>query len=364
MLKLGSIGGLGLMAAPAAKHLRGDDSAVIVRVHDRGRSDARRDAIRRDWRDYGAELVGTIPALVGEGDLDAVLICAGKNGDDCAVVGEVARLLARSKKESFRPTIIHMSTVSTGFVRAASTFCESQSVHYVNYPLTGGPKGAELGGAHPNGMLILAAGDETVFGRFEPMLRRLGHPRYFGAQVDAGAVVKLIGQHMVFNGCTGISSAAGILAASFHGGELSGEEQADFFQFLNGGAGGTRQWDVALSKGVRDGVWDQGFMIKHAVVDAIYAAQLALDLGMPRFSIYPMIHIALAFSFLLEKSRGAELATHAIAKELNRSDAAAMDSFFEHHRGATTQQAIEACIRSLPDSVRRTVGLNVGPGDF
>ncbi|CAE7752282.1 unnamed protein product, partial [Symbiodinium pilosum] len=36
-------------------------------------------------------------------------------------------------------------------------------------------------------------------------------------------------------------------------------EVAEFLDFLNGGAGSTKQWDVALSRGVRSGDWSEGF---------------------------------------------------------------------------------------------------------
>ena len=55
-----------------------------------------------------------------------------------------------------------MSTVSAGFTVAAEAFCKGLDVGYVNYPLTGGPLGAQLGGGHPNGMLILASGDQET----------------------------------------------------------------------------------------------------------------------------------------------------------------------------------------------------------
>ena len=159
-------------------------------------------------------------------------------------------------------------------------------VGYVNYPLTGGPLGAQLGGGHPNGMLILASGDQDIYGRLEPTLEVLGRPRNYGASVSAGAETKLIGQHLVFNGCTGICTGAALYAECFADGAMGGEGQGAYFDFLNGGAGGTRQWDVALSKGVKDDDWGTGFSIRHAVVDAIYAAKLAQEKG-PVAAVHP-----------------------------------------------------------------------------
>ena len=69
---------------------------------------------------------------------------------------------------------MHMSTVSAGFTVAAHAFCTQLGIGYVNYPLTGGPLGAQLGGGHPNGMLIQASGDQGLYERLEPTLKVLG----------------------------------------------------------------------------------------------------------------------------------------------------------------------------------------------
>ena len=83
-------------------------------------------------------------------------------------------------------------------------------------------------------MLILASGSESHYSKLEPTLQTIGNPRYFGTSVTAGAEVKLIGQLMVFNGLMGISSAAPLKSECFQE-TLSGINQAEFFDFLNGG---------------------------------------------------------------------------------------------------------------------------------
>ncbi len=364
MLKLAYVGGLGLMSSPAAVHLVPGGPARVLRVHDRGRPGAQRDAARAAWRDHGAKLVGTLEELIGSGDLDGVVVCCGKNGDDAPVLGRVSALLADANAGA--PFLLHMSTVSTGFVGAARRFCERLGVAYVNYPLTGGPLGAQRGGGHPQGMLILASGDSDLYRLLEPTLALLGRPRSFGQRPEAGAETKLIGQHMVYNGCTGITAAAALHAQRFAAGELGGTEQSEYFEFLNGGAGGTRQWEVALSKGVRDGVWSEGFMIPHAVVDAIYAARLAIDAGLPRFSVQPCISIALAFSFLLAKYPGEPLGTHAVARELIGPSAAELDAFMVEHGAyaGDVEASLAGSIASLPPEVQSTVLLDVAEADF
>jgi 3-hydroxyisobutyrate dehydrogenase len=352
------------MAGPAGTHLQANGPAKVLRVHDRGTPGAQKNAFRDSWRTHGAELVATFDATIGDGQLDGVVVCCGKNGDDLQIIAELARLLQERCDD--QPFIVHMSTVSAGFTVAAETYCKQHHVGYVNYPLTGGPLGAQLGGAHPNGMLILASGDNDLYTQLEPTLLVLGRPKYYGESVSAGAETKLIGQHLVFNGCTGICTGAALYAECFAHGTMGGAQQAEYFDFLNGGAGGTRQWDVALSKGVKDADWNSGFMVHHAVVDAIYAAKLAQEKGLPRLSIQPMINIALAFSFLLQKFPDAPVATHAVAREMIASAAKELDAFMSAN-GAYAPD-IDTClassIASLPSSVQETVLLDVSVSNF
>lgn len=364
MLKLAYVGGLGMMASPAAIHLKTDGPARVLRVHDRGTKGGQRDEFRENWRNHGAELVSDFDTLIGDGGIDGVVACCGKNGDDIAMIAELTALL--SERNKAQPFIAHMSTVSAGFAEQARVFCSEHNVRYVNYPLTGGPAGALNGGGHPQGMLILASGDKSVYEETEATLQVLGRPRYFGETVAAGAETKLIGQHLVFNGCTGICTAASLYSECFASGAMGGKDQTEYFEFLNGGAGGTRQWDVALSKGVRDDTWDQGFGVKHAVVDAVYSAQLALDKGLPLFSIQPMLNIALAFSFLLKKYPAEALATHAIARELLSGSAKELNAFIAGNSGslADVPDAIERCIASLPEAIQQTVKIDVSADDF
>ncbi len=364
MLKLAYVGGLGMMAGPAATHLEQGGPAAVLRVQDRGTRGGSRDQYRADWRNHGAELVATLEGLVGQGDLDGVVVCAGKNGDDVQIIAELTQRL--KQVSTGRPFILHLSTVSPDFAEAAFQFCSDQQVDYINYPLTGGPLGAQLGGADPKGMLILASGDESIYQRLLPLLKRLGHPKFFGPSPSAGAVTKLIGHHMVFNGLNGIATAAAIHADCFNQGKLGGDAQTDYLSFLNGGAGGTRQWDVGLSKGIAQDCWDQGFSIHHAVIDAVYAARLAVAAGLPRISIQGMTNIAFAFAYLLHKFPGETLGTHSIVREMIRQQSAGLDQFMSEHGAfaANAAQVIADCVASLPEAIQASALIEVSVADF
>ncbi|MFO7802886.1 MAG: NAD(P)-binding domain-containing protein [Desulfovermiculus sp.] len=356
-LRLVGVGGLGLMLSPAARHLSGSSSAAFIRIHDRGTQDPRRDECRQAWRAHGAQLVPDLKSLIGDGDVDGVVVCAGKNGDDCQILRTLVPLL--KKQCATPPFVLHLSTVSSNFVLAAHSYLQAQGIPYANYPLTGGPAGAE----HAS-MLILASGDPGLYARLEPSLKEIGTPEYFGENVAAGSEVKLIGQLMVFNGLTGISSAAALKSECFQE-PLSGNAQAEFFDFLNAGAGGTRQWDVALSKGVRSNVWDQGFMLQHAAVDAVYAAHLCLERGLSTLTVMPMLSTALAFSFVMNKYQGTPMATHAVVREFTAENAGQLDAFVQDKLDfSSPEQSLYTVINALPPRVQDSVLLDVDEGSF
>jgi 3-hydroxyisobutyrate dehydrogenase len=213
-------------------------------------------------------------------------------------------------------------------------------------------------------MLILASGDPTLYNTLEPTLAQIGKPNFFGERITAGSEVKLIGQLMVFNGLTGICSAAALKSECFQE-ALSGQSQAEFFDFLNAGAGGTRQWDVALSKGIRNEIWDQGFMLQHAAVDAIYAAHLCLEKGLSVLTVMPMLCSALSFAFVLNKYQGIPLATHAMVRELCAANASEIDAFVQEAIDfSSPEKSLYAAIHSLPSRIQDSVLLDVDKSSF
>jgi 3-hydroxyisobutyrate dehydrogenase len=356
-INVGVVGGLGLMASPMARHWTADGPVQVVRFHDRGGRGERKDTCRQAWVQHGAELVSDLQDVAAFDGCDGVFICCGKNGDDLPIIVTLARAMRGARQ---RPFVCHLSTVSTGFVTAAEAFCRAFGVDYVNYPLTGGPLGAEKAT-----MLILCSGNAAVYERLMPALSKLGSPRYFGANPVAASEVKLIGHTMVFNGLIGISSAAALHAECFLEGALGGQQQSQFFDFLNSGAGGTRQWEVALSAGIRNDTWDAGFSLRHAVIDAIYAAQLAIDRGISRLTVRPLIDVALAFSFVLNHI-DTSLATHSIVREMVATRASELDQFIRQNsaESGSLHDLLESCIQSLPPELRKTVELNVTVADF
>lgn len=356
-LKVAVIGGLGAMASPMAKHWKDKEAIKVLRVHDRGTLGPRRDKSREAWQENGAKIVSTFEDLIGQDKLDGIFICAGKNGDDLQIISKITNSLAKSSPGAF---ICHLSTVSTSFVKAAHQFCSSKNIQYVNYPLTGGPTGAQEAS-----MLILAGGNYEIYEKLVPVLSLIGKPKYFGSSITAGTEVKLIGHLMVFNGLIGICSAAAVHTESLNKGVLGSADQVTFIEFLNQGAGGTKQWEIALSNGLKRDTWNVGFPIKYAVADAIYAVQMCIDYKVSWLSIQPIVNAALAFSYLLQRV-DTDLATHAICREMIAERALSLDQFIIQHsaRSGESKIALDKCIESLPENIRENVALNISAADF
>jgi hypothetical protein len=214
-------------------------------------------------------------------------------------------------------------------------------------------------------MLILAGGDYATYEKLAPVLSFIGKPKYLGSSITSGTTAKLIGHLMVFNGLIGVSSALVVHSESLNNGVFGGEDQIAFLEFLNQGAGGTKQWDIALSNGVKREAWNIGFPVKYAVVDAIYAIQMCIENQIAWLGIQPIINAALAFSFLIHKV-DRDLATHAIAREMIAERALSLDQFIMQHSAppGESKLALAKCIESLPEDILESVALNICAADF
>ncbi|MFT3741792.1 MAG: NAD(P)-binding domain-containing protein [Gammaproteobacteria bacterium] len=351
-LKLIAIGGLGNMLGPSSKHLH----QVFVRVLDRGATSPRKDQLRAQWRVHGAELVADLPQLVGDGQFDGVVICAGKNGDDYPILKQLIPLL-KAQNPSQPYFILHLSTLSCEFVQSAHAFCAKSAVHYANYPLTGGAKGAEEAT-----MLILASGDQALYQRVLPTLQTIGKPKYFGAEVDRAAAVKLIGHVLVFSGLYGQSLAINLQKKVFNLPQL-GEAQLDFFDFLNTGSGGSKQWEFPMRYALAHQDWQHGFLLHHALIDVFYTADLLRSQNLPRTLLLPFFEVALLMIYAILQDPHKVLATQVIADVIARVSSEDVEAFMQKHLTLDIAQCFQNCIQLLPDHLRKALGLVLRFGD-
>jgi 3-hydroxyisobutyrate dehydrogenase-like beta-hydroxyacid dehydrogenase len=349
MLKLIMIGALGTMLGPASQHLRNKKVVHVLRVLDRGTPGIQRDQRRQAWQQYGASLVTTLEALIAPQDFDGVVLCAGKNGDDHFLLQQ---LVPNLKPNTF---ILHLSTVSCAFVTATQQFCANHQIDYVNYPLTGGALGAAQAS-----LLILASGAPALYQKVVGFLQCLGQPRYLGEAVDIGASTKLIGHVLVFNGLFAISSAV-TLQARCQNKAYFFEDQVPLFDFLNQGAGGTRQWPVALKNGVQDQDWQTGFLLKHAAIDMLYLLQLMIEKNQFISTFSALFELAYSFAYLLQQGCEND-ATQIIAQYwLDPEKSAGLQQFLTQHADPrlSPQEKLAHCVALFPEQLRKNVLLDV-----
>lgn len=356
MLHLSAVGALGNMLSPAAIHLTKPQApARFLSILDRGALTPSYEQRRKQWSAHGADMVASFDLLITE-NLDGVVVCAGKNGDDLEIIAKLVGCIERLDTTK-KPFILHLSTVSSSFVEAAHAFCEQHSISYLNYPLTGGVVGSVNAS-----MLILASGDEDLYQRLLPTLSCLGQPKYFGKRITAGCEVKLIGHTLVFHGLMGMTNAINLRAQCFKE-KIGAHEQIEFFDFLNAGAGGTRQWDVALKPGIKDNFWHQGFLIKHAVVDTFYTVQLMLNKDMPYFLAIPFLELSLFFSYVLKMYPNENYATQRIARILNE-ESDKIGAFVKQHQSDNFEKYLKACINALPYEIQKKLLWDVCLAEF
>lgn len=356
MLRLVGIGALGNMLSPAAIHLSQQQSeGHFIRILDRDPGNVHREQRRELWRSKGTKLVSTYEELIQD-DIDGVVICAGKNGDDLPILSQIIPLMVRAfnDRSKERPFILHCSTVSIEFVEAAFEACREANIEYANYPLTGGASGAQKAT-----MLILASGSKTLYKRLEKFLTLLGKPNFFDSDISASAKIKFIGHVLVFNGLLGISSAIALQNKSIH---LDTMSQPQFFDFLNQGAGGTRQWDVALKQALTDHDWQTGFLLPHAVIDAIYTADLLIKYALPAITVLPILQLACAFNYLIHHL-GTKVATQTLLNAL-QEHSNELEVFISLYQHFNNKQFLQNIINSLPDRLKQKIKLDIKAEDF
>jgi 3-hydroxyisobutyrate dehydrogenase-like beta-hydroxyacid dehydrogenase len=155
-------------------------------------------------------------------------------------------------------------------VRRLQADLAKKGVHFLDAPVSGGPKGAQSGK-----LAIWVGGDEAVFRRFEPVLRAIGDPPYYVGPIGAGTVAKL-----AHNAASFTIQAA--LAEVFTLGVKAGVEPLALFRALRQGATGRKRTFDRLAEHFLPGVYDPpAFTVRLAHKDMTLALELAAEQKVP-----------------------------------------------------------------------------------
>jgi 3-hydroxyisobutyrate dehydrogenase-like beta-hydroxyacid dehydrogenase len=242
-MKIGFIG-LGAMGRPMAANLQRAGHALQV-------YDLRRGEGGFDWKDSpgeaarGCELLFT--SLPGPAEVEAVAA------------------------EINSPIVwFDLSTNSPQVVRRLHAGLLKKKIHFLDAPVSGGPKGAQSGK-----LAIWTGGDHAVFKKYEHVLRQIGDQPYYVGPIGAGTVAKL-----AHNAASFTIQAA--LAEVFTLGVKAGVEPLALFRALRQGATGRKRTFDRLPEHFLPGVYDPpAFTVRLAHKDLTLALQLAAEQGVP-----------------------------------------------------------------------------------
>ncbi len=147
---------------------------------------------------------------------------------------------------------------------------ELPRIHFLDAPVSGGPRGAEAGK-----LAIWVGGDEAVFRRHEPLLRLIGDQVLYVGPIGAGTVGKLA------HNCASFAVQAA-LAEIFTLGVKAGVEPAALFRALRQGASGrTRTFDRLAEHFLPSKYDPAAFSLRLAHKDVALALELAHKSGVP-----------------------------------------------------------------------------------
>ena len=163
-----------------------------------------------------------------------------------------------------------LSTNSPEVVRRIHGELAKGGVHFLDAPVSGGPKGAQSGK-----LAIWVGGDETIYQRFLPVLRAAGDQPLYVGPIGAGSVAKLA------HNCASFSVQAA-LAEIFTLGVKAGVEPVALLKALRQGATGRKRTFDRLPEHWLPGRFDPAdFTVRLAHKDATLALQMARDFGVP-----------------------------------------------------------------------------------
>ena len=163
-----------------------------------------------------------------------------------------------------------LSTNSPQTVRRIHGELARRKVHFLDAPVSGGPKGAQSGK-----LAIWVGGDEGVFQKYLSVLRVIGDQPYYVGLVGAGTVAKL-----AHNAASFTIQAA--LAEVFTLGVKAGVEPLALYRALRQGATGRKRTFDRLAEHFLPGVYDPpAFTVRLAHKDMTLALQLAAEAEVP-----------------------------------------------------------------------------------
>jgi 3-hydroxyisobutyrate dehydrogenase len=163
-----------------------------------------------------------------------------------------------------------LTTNSPAVVRRIHGELAKHGVHFLDAPVSGGPKGAQSGK-----LAIWVGGESAVYEKFLPVLKAIGDQPLYVGPIGAGSVAKLT------HNITSFSMMA-MLAEVFTLGVKAGVEPVALLKALRQGATGRKRTFDRLPEHWLPGKFDPpDFTVRLAHKDATLALEMAHEFGVP-----------------------------------------------------------------------------------
>ncbi|MFM7259260.1 MAG: NAD(P)-dependent oxidoreductase [bacterium] len=163
--------------------------------------------------------------------------------------------------------VIDFGTSRPSAARRMASRAADRGAAALDAPVSGGDVGAR------NATLsIMVGGDDTAFGRAEPLLARLGKTIVFHGAAGSGQRVKIVNQVLVAANTLGMCEA-------LHFGAAAGLDPQRVLASVGGGAAAS--WSISvLAPRVIGGDFEPGFIVEHMLKDLRIARDEATELGL------------------------------------------------------------------------------------
>ena len=228
--------GLGVMGYPMAGHLAA--ARHEVSVFNRTTEKAER------WvAQHGGRHAAT-PAEAAK-DAEFVFACVGDDADIQAVtIGPDGAFSSMADGAVF----VDNTTASADIARELYQAAQSQNMHFIDAPVSGGQAGAE------NGKLtVMCGGDAAAFARAEPLMACYGAKVTHMGDAGAGQLTKMVNQICIAGLVQGLSEALAF-------GQNAGLDMDKVLGVVSGGAAQSWQMENRGTTMVRD-EFDFGFAV-------------------------------------------------------------------------------------------------------
>jgi 3-hydroxyisobutyrate dehydrogenase len=255
-MKVGFIG-LGTMGASMASNLQAAKHELWV-------NDVRRE-VAKPHVDAGAQWKDT-PRQVAEAVEVVFTSLPGPVEVEAVALGADGLISGMRKGAAY----FDLSTNSPALVRRLDALFKDKSLHLLDAPVSGGPKGART-----RKLALWVGGDKEIYDRFKPVLDAIGDQPYYVGPIGAGSVAKLV------HNCAGYAIQTA-LAEVFTMGVKAGVEPLGLWKAVRQGAGGRRRTFDGLIDQFLPGTFEPpAFSLKLAHKDVSLATALARELGVP-----------------------------------------------------------------------------------